>query len=91
VIETGMRLSEQLSLRWENIGVAKRTAFIPAQITKTKRSRTVALTDKALEVLKEMGPFSFSTFNLLQGVDTLKLKGVPIVCTIVLDLDGQSF
>ena len=53
-IETAMRLSEQLSLRWENINVVKRTAFIPAQMTKTKRSRTVALTDKALEVLKEI-------------------------------------
>ena len=52
-IETAMRLSEQLSLRWENINVVKRTAFIPAQMTKTKRSRTVALTDKALEVLKK--------------------------------------
>ena len=53
-IETAMRLSEQLSLRWENLDLIKRTAFLPAAITKTKRSRTVALTDKALEVLKEI-------------------------------------
>jgi integrase len=53
-IETGMRLSEQLSLRWENVDVAKRTAFLPAENTKTKRSRTVALTDNALDVLKEI-------------------------------------
>ena len=53
-IETAMRLSEQLSLRWENLDLNKRTAFLPAAITKTKRSRTVALTDKALEVLKEI-------------------------------------
>jgi len=53
-IETAMRLSEQLSLRWENLDLIKRTAFLPAEITKTKRSRTVALTDKALEVLKEI-------------------------------------
>ena len=51
-IETGMRLSEQLSLSWQNLDLNKRTAFLPAEITKTKRSRTVALTDKALEVLK---------------------------------------
>ena len=53
-IETGMRLSEQLSLSWQNLDLNKRTAFLPAEITKTKRSRTVALTDKALEVLKEI-------------------------------------
>jgi|TARA_B100000315_G_scaffold238822_1_gene256989 integrase len=53
-IETGMRLSEQLFLRWENLDLNKRTAFLPAEMTKTKRSRTVALTDKALEVLKEI-------------------------------------
>ena len=53
-IETAMRLSEQLSLSWQNVDMTKRTAFLPAAITKTKRSRTVALTDKALEVLKEI-------------------------------------
>ena len=53
-IETSMRLSEQLSLRWQDLDLIKRTAFLPAEITKTKRSRTVALTDKALEVLKEI-------------------------------------
>ena len=49
-----MRLSEQMSLRWENIDMIKRTAFLPAKITKTKRSRTVPLTDKAIAVLKEI-------------------------------------
>ena len=53
-IETAMRLSEQLSLRWENVDMIKRTAFLPAKITKTKKSRTVPLTDKALEVLREI-------------------------------------
>tara|TARA_B100000953_G_scaffold266920_1_gene235307 strand:- start:15 stop:767 length:753 start_codon:yes stop_codon:yes gene_type:complete len=36
-IETAMRLSEQLSLRWENLDLIKRTAFLPAAITKTNR------------------------------------------------------
>ena len=49
-----MRLAEQLSLRWENLDLNKRTAFLPAEITKTKRSRTVPLTDKAMAVLKEL-------------------------------------
>ena len=53
-IETAMRKAEQLSLRWEHIDLNKRTAFIPAELTKTKRSRTVPLTDKAIVVLKEL-------------------------------------
>jgi integrase len=53
-IETGMRLSEQLTLRWENIDINKRTAYLPAELTKTKKSRTVALTNNALEVLREI-------------------------------------
>ena len=53
-IETAMRLSEQLSLRWENIDMIKRTAYLPAKDTKTKRSRTVPLTSKAIDVLKEL-------------------------------------
>ena len=53
-IETAMRLSEQLSLRWENLDLTKRTAFLPAKITKGNRSRTVPLTDKAIAVLNEI-------------------------------------
>ena len=53
-IETAMRLSEQLSLRWENIDMIKRTAYLPAKDTKTKRSRTVPLTSKAIDDLKEL-------------------------------------
>jgi len=53
-IESAMRLSEQLSLSWQNVDMQKRTAFLPAESTKSKRSRTVPLTDKALEVLREL-------------------------------------
>ena len=53
-IETAMRLSEQISLTWQNVDMTKRTAFLPAEITKTKRSRTVPLSDKALEVLRSL-------------------------------------
>ena len=53
-IETAMRLSEQLSLTWQNVDLTKRTAFLPAESTKTKRSRTIPLTDKAIEVLREL-------------------------------------
>ena len=53
-IETAMRLSEQMTLNWKNIDMEKRTAYLPAELTKTKKSRTVALTDKAIAVLKEV-------------------------------------
>jgi len=53
-IESAMRLSEQLNLNWKHIDMDKRTAYLPANITKTKKSRTVPLTDKAIEVLKEI-------------------------------------
>ena len=53
-IETAMRLGEQLSLRWEDVNLTKRTAFLPAEITKGNRSRTVPLTDKAIQVLNEI-------------------------------------
>ena len=53
-IETAMRLSEQLQLNWKYVDMEKRTAHLPAATTKTKESRTVPLTDKAIEVLKEL-------------------------------------
>ena len=53
-IETAMRLSEQLNLNWKNVDMEKRTAHLPAATTKTKESRTVPLTDKAIAVLKEI-------------------------------------
>ena len=51
-IQTAMRLSEQLSLTWENVDLTKRTAFLPAVVTKGYRSRTVPLSDKAMPVLQ---------------------------------------
>jgi len=53
-IETAMRLSEQLNLLWQNVDLTKRTAFLPAEITKGNRSRTVPLSDKAIKVLNEI-------------------------------------
>lgn len=49
-IETGMRRGELLSLQWTHVSPEKRTAHLP--ITKNGHSRTVALTPKAIEVLK---------------------------------------
>nr|WP_246681686.1 site-specific integrase [Methylobacterium sp. L1A1] len=49
-IETGMRRGELLSLQWHHVSLEKRTAHLP--ITKNGHARTVALTPKAIEILR---------------------------------------
>lgn len=51
-LETAMRRGELLSLRWDNIDYAKRTAFL--HLTKNGDSRTVPLSIQALEVLQAL-------------------------------------
>lgn len=51
-LETGMRLGELLSLEWSNIDLRKQTALLP--ITKNGESRTVPLSKKAIETLKNI-------------------------------------
>ncbi|WP_294302489.1 site-specific integrase [uncultured Sphingomonas sp.] len=46
----GMRVSELLSMRWENIDTEKRRLFIPT--SKTGRSRTLPLPQAAVEVIE---------------------------------------
>jgi integrase len=48
-LATAMRRGELLSLRWENVNLEKRTAFLP--VTKNGSSRCVPLSPKALEAL----------------------------------------
>ena len=48
-IETAMRCSELLSLKWNNINLEKRTAYL--ETTKNGDSRTVPLSSKAIEIL----------------------------------------
>ncbi len=51
-IETGMRRGEILRLQWADIDYEARTLFIP--ITKNDHSRTIPLTAKAIEILKDL-------------------------------------
>jgi integrase len=51
-IETGMRQGELLALRWENIDLNRRTAFLPD--TKNGDARTVPLSSIAIETLTLM-------------------------------------
>ncbi len=51
-LETAMRRSEILSLRWENVDLTNRTAFLPD--TKNGRSRTVPLSTRAVGTLRAL-------------------------------------
>lgn len=55
-LETGMRRGELLSLKWENINPAKRTALLPD--TKNGSKRMVQLSTKALDTLKRLRSLS---------------------------------
>ncbi|KAB7738377.1 tyrosine-type recombinase/integrase [Parvibaculum sedimenti] len=51
-IETGMRQGELLKLRWIDVDLKARTAFLP--MTKNGCRRTVPLSTEALEVIKRL-------------------------------------
>jgi len=51
-LECAMRRGELLSLRWEDVDLEKRTAFLV--LTKNGTSRTVPLTSRAIEVLRTL-------------------------------------
>jgi len=51
-LETAMRRSELLGLRWEHIDIVRRTIFL--QLTKNGTSRTVPLSTHAIYILTEM-------------------------------------
>jgi integrase len=51
-LETAMRRSELLGLRWEHINLERRTIFL--QLTKNGTSRTVPLSTHAIQILNEM-------------------------------------
>lgn len=51
-LETAMRRSELLGLRWDDIDLQKRTIFLP--LTKNGSSRTVPLSTHAIQILIEM-------------------------------------
>ncbi|MBU3669930.1 MAG: site-specific integrase [Polynucleobacter sp.] len=51
-LETAMRRGEILSLTWENIDLVKRTAYL--SITKNGESRTVPLSNRAIEILQAL-------------------------------------
>ena len=51
-LETGMRRGEMLTLKWPNLDLINRTAFLP--LTKNGESRTVPLSTKAIHILESL-------------------------------------
>lgn len=61
-IETAMRASEITSLTWDNLNINDRTAFLP--YTKNGKSRSVALTTRAVELLNMLPKKTDNCFGL---------------------------
>lgn len=53
-VETAMRRSEIVGIRWEHVNLQRRSVYLPE--TKTDQPRTVPLSTVALELLESMGP-----------------------------------
>jgi integrase len=51
-LETAMRRGELLTLRWENVDLEQRTAFLP--MTKNGSARSVPLTPRAIDVVRHL-------------------------------------
>lgn len=51
---TGARLNEAISAQWNNISIQNRIWHIPAATSKSKRSRSIPLNDKAIELLNSL-------------------------------------
>lgn len=51
---TGLRVSELLSLEWSQVDIEKRRIFIPAEKNKTNTNRYVPLNPKAMAVIEHL-------------------------------------
>lgn len=68
-LETGMRRSELLALRWDNVDLQERVAFLPD--TKNGRSREVPLSSRAVATLRDL-PRSLGGQVLITTAEGLK-------------------
>ena len=66
---TGCRITEVLNLKWSDVDLDKRTAFI--EKTKTGVSRTVYLPEPALEALLELDHRQGRVFNMYKAKDAV--------------------
>lgn len=54
LLSTGCRLSEALTARWSNINAANKLWMVPAINSKSRRSRSIPLSESALDILKQV-------------------------------------
>jgi integrase len=54
LLSTGCRLSEALTARWSNVNEVNKLWIVPAANSKSKRDRSIPLSDSALEILKQI-------------------------------------
>lgn len=54
LLNTGCRLSEALTAKWSNIYEANKLWIVPAANSKSKRDRTIPLSECALDILKQI-------------------------------------
>jgi excisionase family DNA binding protein len=54
LLNTGMRKSEALSLRWENVDLRKGFIYVAASDSKGGRSRTIPMSSRVLETLEDL-------------------------------------
>jgi len=54
LLSTGCRLSEALNAKWSNVNEANKLWMVPAANSKSKRSRSIPLSESALDVLKQI-------------------------------------
>lgn len=54
-VETAMRRSELVALKWEDVDLERRTAFLPKTKTKNGEARTVPLSPRAISMLQSLG------------------------------------
>ncbi|MGB7815381.1 MAG: tyrosine-type recombinase/integrase [Methylotenera sp.] len=54
LLSTGCRLSEALTAKWSNINEANKLWIVPAANSKSKRVRSIPLSESALDVLKQI-------------------------------------
>ncbi|MGJ8619770.1 MAG: tyrosine-type recombinase/integrase [Methylophilaceae bacterium] len=54
LLSTGARLSEALKAKWSDIDVKRKLWIVPAENSKSKRTRSIPLSDSALDVLKQV-------------------------------------
>lgn len=71
-LATGMRANEILTLRWDNVDMARAVAWVDASNAKSKASRSVPLNTEALAILRDR-PAEKLVFTRTRGVQLTQI------------------